>query len=142
MPLPPQFREYTKLVPKALIQFQFIEETLKLYLVFTENIISLNTKRYFPYTSSEPAIKKLPLGKLLSMFTCRNSNKSLQQRLNTIPEKRNFYAHEAYTTIIKHAAAGEASHIASKMKDLEGVIVEAKECLHLLNEELSLIEDA
>ena len=95
-------QEYIDKIPKAFLNFQYIEETLKQYLYIFETITIYRFKGIVDYKFEESdfkKIEKMSLGKLIEIFSRRNNNNELIEKLNELAEKRNFIAHQSYLAV-------------------------------------------
>ena len=87
---------YVLSVQNALFAFQMIEESLKICVGLSYEVISRATPPPVVFNLDAPAINNAPLGKLIKMFRGISANKQLIADLRKIEEWRNFCAHRAY----------------------------------------------
>lgn len=125
-------------IPKVLLAFQYVEESLRQYMLRAHVMIAAEVRAFVHYSPNDPALQKASFGRLVSLFARFNSNSELHNSLKRLVEKRNFYAHQAYL-----AAGGMADFPA----DLEGgpdgleqIREESKRCLQKLWEEIQQLE--
>lgn len=90
------FLEYINQVQKALLNFQYIEEGMKMYIDYAQMIISINLNKKIPYKHHYDALKNLPMRKALKEFQRYNDNEILIKKIQKIIENRNFVAHESF----------------------------------------------
>jgi hypothetical protein len=88
--------KHQKLVVTVLMEFQWLEESLKRYLLRTELLIQERVKGDFRYQPSTKTNCKLPLGKLLVLFEKHCGNTALVGRIKALIEDRNYVAHASF----------------------------------------------
>ena len=81
--------KYQALVATVLMEFQWLEESLKQYLRGTEVVIQDRVKDDFRYEPSGDQIGRLSLGKLLDLFEKRCDNTALVSRIRPLIKDRN-----------------------------------------------------
>ncbi len=89
-------KEYQALVATVLMEFQWLEESLKQYLLRTELLIQDRVKDDFRYEPSTDKIWKLPLGNLLVLFEKHCGNAKLIARIRPLIKDRNDAAHSSF----------------------------------------------
>ena len=87
--------EYREAVYRALERFQFIEETLRIYLDLVIQISKIELTQYFPVNLTKKDLSKLSLGKLSDMFSRFNGNALLKSSLKDVAPNRNTVAHQS-----------------------------------------------
>ncbi|MGB8952619.1 MAG: hypothetical protein WCC06_08120 [Candidatus Aminicenantales bacterium] len=88
--------EYLDLVQKILLDFQFIELGLKLYIAETYLIIATKVKGVVPFKYGWKDVENEPLGKLLDRFVKINADHDLVKKLRPLQKERNKLVHQAY----------------------------------------------
>ncbi|MFH1856282.1 MAG: hypothetical protein ABH836_03505 [Candidatus Omnitrophota bacterium] len=132
-------QKYLDQIPKAFLNFQFIEEALKLYLYRFEAmaIIRFEGVLYYRFNQSDlKEIEIMPLGKLIKVFERRNNNKDLLKKLKKIRVTRNFIAHQSYVI----ATNAKTENIEEELYNIKETIKESRECFFELNKEIGNIE--
>lgn len=91
-----QAEKYQALVATVLMEFQWLEESLKQYLCKAERLIQHRVKDAFKYEPSTDEIERLSLGKLLVRFEKYCGNSVLIDRIKPLIKKRNEVAHSSF----------------------------------------------
>ena len=99
-------RVYVLAVQNALFAFQMIEESLKIHIGLSYEIIKNSAPYPVVFNFEVSAINNAPLGKLRKMFSGISSNNMLIDDLRKVEEWRNFCAHRAYTHEFKSRQSG------------------------------------
>ncbi|GAF92435.1 unnamed protein product [marine sediment metagenome] len=132
--------EYREAVYRALERFQFIEETLRMYLDLVIQIAKIELTQYFPVNLTKKDLSKLSLGKLKDMFSRFNGNASLKSSLKKVTPDRNRVAHQsllftlgelkdnAHLTKLIH----EMNEIESRAKEVHETLLDERWKLHKL----------
>ena len=87
--------KYREAVHRALERFQFIEETLRVYLDLVIQIAKIELSPHFPVNISKEDLSRFSLGKLVNEFSRFNGNRSLKARLKKVTPDRNHVAHQS-----------------------------------------------
>src|SRR5574337_959155 len=93
--------EYLDLVAKALLDFQYIELALKLYIVETYAIISSRVKEIVPFKYGWKDVENESLGRLLDRFSKISSDRQLIKDLRPLQKERNRLAQQAYVLMLE-----------------------------------------
>ena len=88
--------KYQALVATVLMEFQWLEESLKQYLRRTEVVMQDRVKDDFRYEPSIDEIGRLSLGKLLVRFEKHCGNSVLIARIRPLIKERNEVAHSSF----------------------------------------------
>lgn len=99
--------EYLDLVGKALLDFQYIELALKLYIAETYAIISSRVKGIVPFKYDWKDVENEPLGRLLDQFSKISSDHQLVEDLRPLQKERNKLAHQAYVLTLEEQSDGD-----------------------------------
>lgn len=99
--------EYLDLVGQALLDFQFIELALKLYMAETYAIISSRVEGVVPFKYGWKDVENEPLGRLLDQFSKISSDHQLIQELRPLQKERNKLAHQAYVLTLEEQSDGD-----------------------------------
>lgn len=127
--------EYMELVPKVLIDFQWIEEGIKFYIVRAELAIASHVEKIFRYTPTIlHKITRMTLGQLVEYFAAHNANDDLIQRLRAVVKDRNHVAHGGYLLYVDNM--GVVPDMAERLARLKAVYVEVHSLLPLLIAEI------
>lgn len=87
--------KYREAVHRALERYQFIEETLRVYLDLVVQIAKIELSPHFPVNISKEDLSKFSLGKLVNEFSRFNGNRSLKALLKEVTRDRNRVAHQS-----------------------------------------------
>lgn len=131
-------REYWLKAQNALLNFQFIEEGIKMYLAIVYEIVEKKLSNQIPFKFSYNDIKNDPLGRLVAKFEKVNHNKQLIDKLKDSVKHRNYCAHRAYLMTVKEQR--DAKYLSGEIKKMETVIKSSKECLTNLQRELRKLD--
>jgi len=125
--------QYFDKLSNAIMQFQYLEVTLKFYIRDCDRLIQKSVKDVFHYSVREKEIEKMPLGRLIDEFSRRSNRKDIVQVLRKLNKLRNEIAHSAYILTIEEQKDKEKlQHYSDKLKN----IVEAvKACMKQLARE-------
>ena len=122
--------EYRKAVYRALERFQFIEETLRMYLDLVIQIAKIELLQHFPVNLTKKDLSKLSLGKLNDMFSRFNGNASLKSSLKKVTPKRNRVAHQSLLfTLGEIQDDAHLSKLIHNMNEIERCAKEVHETL-------------
>lgn len=124
--------------PRIMLNFQFIEEGLRQYMLRAHVMIASEVGSFITYSPSDWVIANAALGRLISLFARLNSNHALHAQLRHLLPKRNFFAHQAYVTLGYGAAPPK--DLAFDADALEKVRNESNTCVQLIWEEVKQLE--
>lgn len=130
--------EYQALVARVLMEFQWLEESLKRYLRRTELLIQNRVKDDFRYELSTDEIGKLPLGKLLNRFGKHCGNAALVGRIKALNEDRNYVAHASF--VLHFDKNNELATIDELIKRLKKIKLEVRGLPDEVNMETRRVE--
>ena len=99
--------EYLDLVGKALLDFQYIELALKLYIAEVYAIISSRVEGIVPFKYDWKDVENEPLGRLLDRFSMISSDHQLVKDLRPLQKERNKLAHQAYVLTLEEQSDGD-----------------------------------
>lgn len=88
--------QYFENVSRAIMAFQFLEATLKFYILDCDRMIQKAIKNSFHYSVREKGIDKMPLGRLIEEFSKRSNRHDIISCLKKLNRHRNQIAHTAY----------------------------------------------
>ncbi len=131
--------QYFLKLPDALLNFQFIEESLRMYIAYCYEIISVRVSKQIPFKYRYKDLEKDALGKLLSKFKRFNSNNELIGKIEKVIKDRNYCAHKAY--LLTYEQQNDPDYLKSELEKLENIVNKAKECMHFLSAELKQAEE-
>jgi len=131
--------DYFDDIPKAILNFQLLEEALRNYLARCEAFTLIRTRGIIDFQLNMKPIDKASLGKLVDLFEKRNKNLELIARLKKIIPDRNFFAHEAYTSILMKGKCNEEQS-EENHKRLQQVIKDSNDCFLSVWEQTSALE--
>lgn len=131
--------KYSNALNKVLTDFQFIEECLKMYMVYADRIIQINVSSYFPYKYNRKDVEKLALGKLTDRYSKLSDNISLVKQIQGVMKKRNNLAHQGF--LFTSEEQNDTKLIESLTTDLEQLHIKTKKILFELSKETSSLEE-
>ncbi|MBN4065570.1 hypothetical protein JYT85_02860 [Desulfocapsa sp. AH-315-G09] len=88
--------KYLTCLNKALLSFQMIEESLKLCIGLSYEVIAGSIPSDIAFKFSPESINNAALGRLIRMFANISKNETLIDDLQKVVNWRNFCAHNAY----------------------------------------------
>jgi|SRR6266540_1494143 len=127
--------EYMELVPKVLVDFQWLEEGIKFYVVRAELAIASHVEEVFRYSPTIlHKLERMTLGQLVEYFACHNANDELIRRLRCVVKDRNHVAHGGYLLYVDDT--GAVADIAGRLARLKVVYAEVHALLPLMFAEI------
>lgn len=87
--------DYRNELNNALEKCQFIEDILRKCILSAVEINRLQSSPHFPVKCKSKDISKIPLGKLVSIFSKINNDSALHKDLEGITQDRNDVAHRS-----------------------------------------------
>lgn len=120
-------QEYLRLVPLLLMDFQFIEEGLKMYIARAYEIVRVRTRGFVPFELDYDTVAQEPLGRLISRYAPLTVNKALVERLKSIQPWRNHCAHQAL--LLTYEELHDAAFLSSEVSRLENMRQTTRECV-------------
>lgn len=130
---------YILAVQQALFSFQMIEESLKLCIRGSYEIIQFVAPSPVAFNFELSAIEKAPLGRLIAWFGQVSSDKSLISDLKKIEKWRNFCAHRAYIHEFMSRQSGDAV-TAKDVEDVQTIIAFSVKLVERLTEALRALQ--
>lgn len=126
-------------LPSALMNFQFLEESLKQYLGRSHVMISTVVKPFLTYSVSPASrLESWPLGKLIEAFADFNDNQDLLRNLRKLPKIRNFIAHQAYVSV---SGVGLTNHDVEEVNTMiKDAINSSEACIRTIWAEIEILE--
>lgn len=131
-------RQYFQKLPEALLNFQFIEESQRLYIAYCYEIIALGVSQHIPFKYSYKDLKKDSLGTLTRKFKNFCNNDKLIGKIEIIIKYRNDCAHKAY--LLTFEQQNDSEYLSKEIAKLEKIVLKAKECLSELSAELQHVQ--
>lgn len=90
------FEKYKQVVYLLLLDFQFVEELLKIVTASSYEIIRRSIPAHIQFRPSRRDLEKESLGKLIRKYEEVSGNASLASKLKALVGERNFCAHRAF----------------------------------------------
>ncbi len=131
--------EYWTKLQNALLNFQFMEESIRMYLASAYRIVSKKLDNQIPFEFTYKDVQNDSLGKLLIKFDKFNSNKPLIGKIRQLIKERNYCAHRAY--LMTAEEQNDDKFLSDEIVKLKTIVSSSKECLNSLMEELKRIEE-
>jgi hypothetical protein len=88
-------QKYMAKVTSVLMDFQYIEEALRMYITVANRMIKNKMKNFLPFKYYYAWVRKDSLGKLIDKFEKINDNQELIKKLKLFTHDRNKIAHES-----------------------------------------------
>lgn len=137
------FEDYKRIVFLLLLDFQFIEELLKIVIGCSYELIRRSIPSCICFKIDRSSLEKHSLGKLIQRYTEISLNSDLIARLNRIASDRNFCAHRSFVLNLEEQ---EAAFLEDEMRRLEAIRVQSRACVMELQREFvqfsSLLQEA
>jgi hypothetical protein len=125
--------KYQKEVHDALEKCQFVEETLRVYINLAIEIAKLELATHFPVRFTTADLGKLPLGKLVTVYSRLSDNAPLKSLLKNITQERNHVAHRSLLFTI--GELHDSHHMQQSLQKLTDIKERAKKAHEELLEE-------
>ena len=122
----------------AVMEFQFIEELLRMYISYCYYIIHLSLSKKIPFKYAYKDLQKDSLGKLLDKFKKFSNNNELIKKIDHIIKDRNYCAHKAF--ILTYEQQKNFDFLAAELEKVERIITKARDCTQLLLAEVGQVE--
>ena len=131
--------DYWTNLQKALMNFQFMEESIRMYLTSAYCIVLRKLDNQIPFEFTYKDVEKDSLGKLLIKFGKFNSNKQLIDNIREIMKDRNHCAHRAY--LMTAEELNDEEFLSDEVVRVKRIVTRSKEYLDSLFEEWKSIEE-
>jgi hypothetical protein len=127
------FKEYSTTAQSILIDYQFIEEGLRMYLAAAYKFIlsSLDSKMPFKYSYKD--IENDSLGSLISKFERLSDDAGLVKELKELVKFRNKIAHQAF--LLTAEQQNDSAFLSAQTKELSKVKARTNVAVHKVLEE-------
>ena len=132
------FDDYVTLISAILVDFQFIEEGIRMYISNVFKYIVTELSGVIPFRYDDKDIEKDALGKLINKFEKFNDNNKLIAELNDLKKYRNDCAHRGF--LLKDEQVYDDKYLKNRLKELEKVKKRTENCLSGLHKEVVKIE--
>lgn len=132
------FDDYVTLISAILVDFQFIEEGIRMYISNVFKYIVTELSGVIPFRYDDKDIEKDALGKLINKFEKFNDNNKLLAELNDLKKYRNDCAHRGF--LLTDEQAYDEKYLKNRLKELEKVKKRTANCLSGLHKEVVKIE--
>ena len=132
------FDDYVNLISAILVNFQFIEEGIRMYISGVLKYIETELSGVIPFHYNDTDIAKDSMGKLINKFEKLNNNNDLITELKDLIKYRNDCAHRGFLLLNKQAY--DEKYLKTRLEDLENVEKRTTDCLSRLHKEVVKIE--
>lgn len=116
-----------------MMDFQFIEQLMKIYLGRSFELIRKRVKGTMPFNRYRSNIENFPYGKLLKEFKIYNDNTELYKKLYSLNKERNHLAHVGF--ILAFHEDMKAEYLEKERQRIEVLQKLTMWCLETLREE-------
>ena len=132
------FDDYVTLISAILVDFQFIEEGIRMYISNVFKYIVTELSGVIPFRYDDKDIEKDALGKLINKFEKFNDNNKLIAEMNDLKKYRNDCAHRGF--LLTDEQVYDENYLKNRLKELEKVKKRTANCLSGLHKEVVKIE--
>lgn len=129
------FKEYSDVLARCMITYQFIEEGLKFCLYRCHAIIQFRLWGLLPYEAPLTSVDDAALGRLVEQYKVFTKNEDLIKSLRSIKSHRDFCAHKGY--LFASGEQGDTDFIDQKKSEIAGFLSAAHACIELLKPEMA-----
>lgn len=113
---------YALAASQVLMDFQFIEEALRMYIASAFNVIRTSTQDKVPFKFDRSSVEKDSLGKLIGKYSKLSDNQKLIADLNRVVEDRNLIAHRSLLLTPEEQEPSALAVESSKLENLHDVL--------------------
>jgi hypothetical protein len=135
---PKILEQYIIITNDILIGFQYIEESLRLYLSEVYRYISIQISDVLPFRYGYDDIKKESLGRLIRKFGKLNDNESLISELNDLIPYRNETAHRGF--LLQEEQLFDEEYLNSRFDKLIEIRERTTKCVNALYNQIARIK--
>lgn len=132
------FDDYVNLISATLVNFQFIEEGIRMYISGVFKFIETELSGVIPFHYNDKDIEKDSMGKLINKFEKFNNNNDLIAKLKDLIKYRNECAHRGF--LLSNKQAYDEKYLKTRLEHLETVEKRTTDCLSRLQKEVVKIE--
>jgi hypothetical protein len=136
----PRFQEYVFEAGGALTFLQLIEHFLKLYIDYSFKLAAVHLLGKMPFRFTGDDFKNAPLERLLATFRKLSDDVDLINVLETLKEKRNFFAHKGFVQYFEKPNIDE-EHYQKSLSSAKEIKEEAMKGFFLLFIEVSKLDE-
>ncbi len=131
------FDNYKDTVHLVLLDFQWIEELLKIIVSSSYEAIRRSAPPGISFRPNRTFLEKYSLGRLVGKYEEVSTNESLVTELRSITNERNFCAHQSFVLSLEEQHS--IGFFEKEIKRLEAVRVRSRACVMALQKELQFI---
>lgn len=132
-------QDYLDSIPPILLDCQFIEECLRMYIADSYEIIKRKLNKSIPFKFSYADLKADALGVLIQKFRKFNNKQELVKKLKAVKDCRNFCAHKAY--LLTYEEQKNEEYLLKATRELSSIKIKTKTCLIEIMKELNKITE-
>jgi hypothetical protein len=121
------YKSYSLAVQGVLVDYQFIEEGLRMYAALSYDLIRLRLGKDLPFKFEYADTEKDSLGKLVSRYEKLSSNITIMKELKELVPHRNQVAHQSFL------------HTTEQQRSAEYLDAQTKQLLELRTRTKSLV---
>jgi hypothetical protein len=130
---------YTAMIGDILIDFQFVEESLRMFISNSYQYIAKQLSKKIPFEYDYRDVEKDALGTLINKFEKLNDNKPLISELRDLTKYRNDYAHRGFLTTYEEM--NNSQHLESELETARDIKKRTQQCLFALLKEWKKIQE-
>lgn len=131
------FDKYMRVVQSLILDFQFIEELLKVVIGSSYEVIRRSTPEIVRFRPNRSIIEKESLGKLVQKYEEVSGNDDLIKNLRGVVADRNFCAHRSLVLTLEEQH--DVQFLESECQRLETVKGRTTPCVIVLQAELEAL---
>jgi hypothetical protein len=133
------FDTYIAMIGDILIDFQFIEASLRIFLSNSYQYIAKRLSGKIPFRYDYRDVEKNALGTLINKFQKLNDNKSLISELKDLSKYRNEYAHRGF--LLTYEQMHDVLYLESELKTLREIKKRTEQCISVLHKEWGKVQE-
>lgn len=132
--------DFTHEAQFALVGYQMVEEQLKSYICTAYKLIRNRTSDLFPFKYEDEEVDNYAMEKLINIFKKINENSELIQKLQKLPNNRNYIAHQAFAHAYVKRTAHEESleEETKKVKEMREYVWQCFQEFRVILEDIEL----
>lgn len=114
-------------VVEAIVEFQFMEERLKFYILNSYKLVKLRLKGTIEFNYSESEIENSSLGKLIFHFKKLSSDSHLIDAMSSLTSDRNYVAHRGF--VVQYETYSNAVSYQDEIDKIKDITRRLRECV-------------
>jgi|GEM_PF-5257206 len=128
------FAKYMQSVQLLMLDFQFIEELLKIIIGCCYEALRRSAPSLVHFRPTRSDLEKKSLGRLIDKYEEVSRNDSLVRQLRVVVQDRNFCAHQSL--VLRFEKQQDVKYLENECVRLEAIRAKSKPCVESLYSEL------